>query len=435
MPPSQPSQRPPRTSIHVVLILSLGWLACQPGEGEDTEAPTEVRVTGGVAEGERVTGPRTLQATARDDSGTVARVEFSVSGRPACADEVAKASGETFSCTWDSSTSPAGSHQLTARAHDAAGNDTRSEPVSFTIPLNTVPTISQASAASTSLNEGASTTLSVTASDPDGDPLTYVWTQSPVVPAGTFGSETGTTRTWTAPILSRDTSFTLRVTVSDGRGGSAQATVAVNVANVPALNRAPVVDENITAPSERVVAGDGINLSIGAIDLDGDPLTYSWTTSPPGLGTFRTSRDSVALWHSPDLSAATTYTLQVTVSDGAASVTRSVALPVQVPTYAADIQPLWSPTCTTCHSGGGGGRLNLESGSSYASIVNRNGTASCGTFPRVMPGQPDQSLLVLKISGDSCGGRMPQQDTGYFDRNPGELVRIRSWILAGALND
>lgn len=338
--------QPPRTSLPVVLLLSLGWLACQPGE-EEPVPPVE-------------------------------------------------------------------------------------DP---TLPPNAAPTLSGASAASTSLDEGASTTLSVTASDPDGDPLTYVWTQSPVVPAGTFGGETGATRTWTAPILSRTTRFTLRVTVSDGRGGTAQGTVEVDVANVPALNRAPVLDETLTAPTSRLVAGDDVTLSIGAMDLDGDPLTYSWRTNPPGLGTFRTSRESVARWHSPDLSTATTYTLQVTVSDGTASATRSVEVPIHVPTYAADIQPLWSPTCTTCHSGGGPRRLNLEAGSSYASLVNVDGTASCGTFARVMPGQPDQSLLVQKISGDACGGRMPQLDTDYFDRNPGELVRIRSWILAGARND
>jgi hypothetical protein len=418
---------------HAALLLSLGWIACQPGEEKDTEAPADVRVTGGVAAGESVTGSRTLQATATDDSGTIARVEFSVSGRPACSDDVAKDSGETFSCVWDSSATAPGGQQLIATAYDGSGNSARSAPLAFTLLTNTPPSVSRVSASPSSLDEGSSTSLSVTASDPDGEPLTYVWTQSPAVPAGTFGTETGAARTWTAPILSRNTRFTLKVTVSDGRGGMAEGTVEVDVANVPALNRTPVVDASITLPNARLVAGDAVDLTLGAVDPDRDPLTYSWATVPAGLGTFSNPRASVAQWRSPDLQADTAYTLQVTVSDGTASVTRSVQVPVHVPTYAADIQPLWSPTCTTCHSGSGS--LNLDAGSSYASLVNKNGSASCGTLPRVVPGQPDESLLVQKISGDGCGGRMPQLDTSYFDRNPGELIRIRSWILAGARND
>ncbi len=433
---SPATRRPLRTSLPELLLLNLLWLACQPGAEEDTLAPTDVRITGGIMPGESVTGSRTLQATAADDSGTVARVEFSISGKPACSDDAAKDSGATFSCAWDASSTSAGSHQLTAKAYDAAGNATRSEPLSFSIPANALPTITLVSASPSSLDEGSSTTLSVSASDPDGDPLSYAWTQSPVVPAGSFGSEASATRSWTAPILSRDTRFTLKVTVSDGRGGSAQASVQVDAANVPALNRAPILDESITAPSTRVLTGDAVLLSIGAIDQDGDPLTYSWTTQPPGLGTFTDESDSVAQWRSPDLLASTTYTFQVTVSDGTASVTRSVEIPILLPSYATDIQPLWSPTCTTCHSGiGAPGGLNLEASSSYASLVNTQGSATCGTFARVVPGHPDDSLLVQKISGDGCGGRMPQLDTDYFDRNPGELIRIRSWILAGAHND
>lgn len=101
-----------------------------------------------------------------------------------------------------------------------------------------------------------------------------------------------------------------------------------------------------------------------------------------------------------------------------------------------EMQPIWLSACITCHSGSGaGGRLTLQEGSSYASLVNKNGNAACGTVPRVVPEQPDASLLVQKISGESCGGRMPQLDVDYFDRNPGELTRIRSWILAGAPNN
>jgi hypothetical protein len=186
-------------------------------------------------------------------------------------------------------------------------------------------------------------------------------------------------------------------------------------------------------PTSGLTAGDTLTLFVPANDSDGDTLTYSWKTNPAGQGTFTTPTESVARWRSSDIAAATTVSIQVTVSDGTDSVTRSAQAQVRVPTYAQDIEPIWSPTCTTCHSSPSG--LNLAAGSSYASIVNKNGSGTCSSLKRVLPGQPDESSLVLKISGTTCGGRMPQLDTGYFDRNPGELTRIRSWILAGAPNN
>ena len=54
---------------------------------------------------------------------------------------------------------------------------------------------------------------------------------------------------------------------------------------------------------------------------------------------------------------------------------------------------------------------------------------------RVAPGAPDQSELIRKMTGTTCGDRMPRAEPTYFDANPGLVVRVRSWILAGALND
>lgn len=339
-----------RKSFHAVLLMSLGWMGCDllPGEEDkDTMPPTNVRVTGGVSAGESVSGQRTLQATAEDDSGKVAKVEFYVSNVLACTDAEPRDSGATFSCVWDASTLSEGSAQLIAKAHDAAGNTTSSEAISFTVapPNNHAPTLSSpVSATPSSLNERASTTLTVTASDVDGDTLTYSWTQTPAAPAGTFGPETGATRTWTAPAIQSNTTFTLEVTVSDGKGGMASSTVDVAVA--------------------------------------------------------------------VDLSATS---------------------------YAAHIQPIWNATCVNCHSTSGRGGLNLTEGNSHASLINVNAAGTpCGPtgLKRVVPNQPDNSLLVLKLGPTPpCGARMPTTDTTYFDRNPGLVTRIRAWILAGAPNN
>ncbi len=430
-------------ALSCVTALGVGALSCgseeePPPPAVDSMAPSRVTIISGISPGEIFTGQRTLQATAEDDSGRVAKVSFFVSGELACADPVARESGATFSCSWDTKDTVEGDYQLIATAQDAAGNTAASAPIAFAVGVDLPPAISAIGASPTSVNEGQSTSLSVTASDPRGDALSYAWAQvSPITPVGTFTGGDTATPTWRAPLLSTSTAFTLRVTVTDGRGGTAQRTVDLQVVNVAAANRAPVVDANITAPPS-VIAGDTAALSIGATDPDGDPLTYTWRTNPVGAGTFTNANAASASWRSGDISADTSYTLQVTVSDGVASVTRSVIVRATVPRYAANIQSIWDDKCLTCHIGTNpAGGLNLSAATSWSSMYNITGNNRCGTttaLRRVRPSLPDTSLLVRKIEG-TCGTRMPQNDQSYFVNNPGHITRIRSWILAGALNN
>jgi hypothetical protein len=83
-------------------------------------------------------------------------------------------------------------------------------------------------AITTAVVMGASTQLQARASDPDGDALSYSWTQtSPASPQGAFSSPSSDSPTWTAPTVGTATPFTLSVSVSDGKGGSTTGTVTV----------------------------------------------------------------------------------------------------------------------------------------------------------------------------------------------------------------
>jgi hypothetical protein len=62
-----------------------------------------------------------------------------------------------------------------------------------------------------------------TASDPDGDSLTYQWT----APQGSFGNSTAANTFWTAP--SQIGAVVITITVQDGRGGRATASVTLQV--------------------------------------------------------------------------------------------------------------------------------------------------------------------------------------------------------------
>jgi outer membrane protein OmpA-like peptidoglycan-associated protein len=70
---------------------------------------------------------------------------------------------------------------------------------------------------------GRTSTVTANAQDPDGDAITYQWT----APAGTVTSPTMRQSPWTAPNTPGPVTLTVRV--SDGKGGTAQATVTIQV--------------------------------------------------------------------------------------------------------------------------------------------------------------------------------------------------------------
>ncbi|MCY1077605.1 hypothetical protein OV287_24340 [Archangium sp. miwbw1] len=280
--------------------------------------------------------------------------------------------------------------------------------------------------------------LSIQAVDPAGGALTYTWRQFPESPAGTFSEATSPTPTWLAPVVKETTIFTLRVTVTDKNGGTAQAEVQVTVQPPQRRhNRAPVLSEGPVVSPGPARAGDTLTLSALAEDADGDALTYLWRqlgTEPQG--TFVSGPEGATVtWFSAPVGAETAFTFEVLVSDGHnAPVRGMVTVPVHVPRYAQDIQVLWDSLCTGCHGRSGG--LDLAPGSSHVALVGAPMlTRACSDLMRVAPGDPESSGLVMKVSGTACGNRMPRNNPDHFDAHPGELVRIRSWILGGAADD
>ena len=332
--------------------------------------------------------------------------------------------------------------QLDVAVADGKGGSARGSVVVKVLPAfpgNRAPVLGGAPTTSlTTVAEQQPVTLSVTATDADGDTLTYTWSQvSPSSPTGTFGNAASASTPWTAPDVSANGAYTLRVTVTDGKGGSVQGTVAVNVTKV---NQPPTVPATITVPAT-VRAGDLATLSLGASDPDGDPLTFTWEqTAPAAQGTWFSGRDTGSpQWYSPVLSTETSFSFSVTVTDGQSPAqTRTVTVPVGVPRY-ADLQAIWDEACISCHPANTRPPgLNLGASGSHNSLVNggtQNGQCSATAPKRVTANQPDASSLVLKIEGN-CGTRMPQDNPDYFaTQHPNYLVRVRSWILAGALNN
>lgn len=100
--------------------------------------------------------------------------------------------------------------------------------------------------------------------------------------------------------------------------------------------------------------------------------------------------------------------------------------------FASLVAPIFKEkTCVNdyCHGLSKAGGLDLTEANAYQQLVNQKG--SKGVWVRVVPGDPDKSLLYEKLSKKTPaeGSQMPT--TGdYLDAN--QLKRVHDWIKAGA---
>jgi hypothetical protein len=85
-----------------------------------------------------------------------------------------------------------------------------------------------------------------------------------------------------------------------------------------------------------------------------------------------------------------------------------------------------------CHLGGEGSLALYDVKTAYQNLIGVTATGmGCGTATRVVPGDPDASLLYQKVAMTEppCGKRMPT----FASPLPAEEIEmIRAWIAAGA---
>jgi OmpA family/Bacterial Ig domain len=165
------------------------------------------------------------------------------------------------------------------------------------------PPTAACSANPTSVYQGstAPVTIHVDATDPDKVGLTYSYTAT----GGTVDG-TGPDARWNPSGLALG-SYTVNVKVDNGHGGT--ATCAADVAVNQRPNRPPVIS---CAPERTpILAGERVAINSTASDPDGDPITYSYTTT----GGQVTGNGPVAQFDSTGLSAGS-YTITGTADDG-----------------------------------------------------------------------------------------------------------------------
>ena len=170
--------------------------------------------------------------------------------------------------------------------------------------------------------EGATVTLSGTASDPDGDQLTYSWSHYSSLEIILTGAGS-LAPSFTAPQVHGNTTITFTLTADDGRENGTD-TVQVTILDRPA-NSPPSVDAG-----EPVAVREGVQLTLNATasDPDGDQLTYSWSHDST-LDISLTSADSLSpTFTAPQVSANTTVAFTLTADDGTDTHSDAVAVTI-----------------------------------------------------------------------------------------------------------
>ncbi|WP_243989476.1 tandem-95 repeat protein [Venatorbacter sp. C2-1] len=195
-----------------------------------------------------------------------------------------------------------GTGSITVQVSDGALSDSTSFNVTVDA-VNDAPVISTVTAKT--LNEDTTLNVTLSATDADGDSLTYSITSAT---AELGASISGTTLT-IAPQANYNGTGSITVQVSDGvLTDSTSFNVSVGV-----INDAPV----LTAITAKTLNEDStLNVTVSATDADGDSLTYSITSATAELGA---SISGTTLTIAPQANYSGAGSITVQVSDGALS--------------------------------------------------------------------------------------------------------------------
>jgi hypothetical protein len=196
----------------------------------------------------------------------------------------------------------AGNHSVTATVTD--GSLSQSRTFSWTVSnVNGAPVFTQP--ANQTSAEGSDASITLAATDPDGDVLTFTATG---LPAGA-GVNAATGLISGTPGYTSAGTYTVTATVTDGSLSVSRtfSWIVTNTNRAPALT--PVADQTTPADSDAT-------LQIVASDPDGTALTYAATGLPPALTISSTT--GLISGHVNAMSAGV-HVVTVTVTDGVLS--------------------------------------------------------------------------------------------------------------------
>ena len=187
--------------------------------------------------------------------------------------------------------------------------------------LSNVPTADAGS--EMDVNESVLVTLDGTASgDPNGDNLTYTWTQTTGPPI-ILDRKHSAMPQFTSPIVASDTAIVFSLVVNDGTHDSQPDTVIVTVLD----NRSNTPTAEIVAPL--TVGEDSEHILIGlAEDPNSDELMYTWTVSSDVNATLMDADTLTPTLHAPAVDGNATVTVTLDVADARESGTATAIITI-----------------------------------------------------------------------------------------------------------
>jgi hypothetical protein len=213
-------------------------------------------------------------------------------------------------CTFtpDSDLSPSTGYQVTigTAAADLAGNLLAEEYVFGFNTLNRPPVLD--SIDNKTVDEGVNLDFTVTATDPDGDTVTFSFTSNPEMSGATLDENTGAF-SWT-PAAGSTGTYEVTVTATDN-GTPVESDQEIFTITVGNVNRPP---ELAAISDKNVNEGVNLNFIVSAVDPDNDTVTYGFT-SDPGMPGATLNENTGAFSWTPGYDSAGTYEVTVTATD------------------------------------------------------------------------------------------------------------------------
>ena len=143
--------------------------------------------------------------------------------------------------------------------------------------------------------------------DADGDLLTYQWSLIGR-PAGSGAALTNASAVNPTLFLDLPGNYVAQLIVNDGSSNSSPSTVAITGANTAGLANA--------GPDQSVPVGNTVTLNgSGSTDVDGDPLTYSWSIISAPLGSTAVLSNPAAVMPTFVPNVLGSYVIQLLVND------------------------------------------------------------------------------------------------------------------------
>lgn len=294
------------------------------------------------------------------------------------------------------------------RSADAAGNAAVCPTQTFQTallpppppPANEAPVL--AVIGDKQVTENALLTFTLSATDPESDPLTF---SSSSLPSG--ATLTGNVFSWTPDYVQAGI-VPITFTVSDG-SLSASETVTITVTDT---NRPPTVnagtDQVVTLPASANLDG-----TLTDADLPTGGLTAGWTkVSGPGTVTFGSS---TAVDTTAAFSIEGTYVLRLTANDGVVSVSDDLTVIANPAgsTFFAVLEAETMPTKTTGGPEPGGwniwsngyveGTLQIPSTGEYNLQVTAKGDVALGSWPIMEVRIDGQTVATFNVSTAGWG--------------------------------